>query len=130
MYRGFNMGPRGRMFGHRGFRPGIFAGIIGLIFFGWIIIAMIGGLFGAALMIIGSVIHGLAHIAPRLISGILSSRSVVVGLIFGLIWYFRTHRKNAQETEKETARETGSSVDGAAVETEIAEAPAYRTFNA
>ena len=39
MFNGFNMGPRGRGFGHRGFRPGIFAGIIGLIFFGPAILA-------------------------------------------------------------------------------------------
>ena len=38
----YNMGPRGRKFGHRGFRPEIFLGILGLMFFGWIILAVIG----------------------------------------------------------------------------------------
>ena len=47
-----NMGPRGRMNGHRGFRPEIFLGIIGLMFFGWIILAVIGGLLGAGFMVL------------------------------------------------------------------------------
>ena len=130
MYRRFNMGPRGRMFGHGGFRPEIFLGIIGFMFFGWIILAVLGGLFGAALMILGSVIRGLASVAPRVFSGLLSSRSVIAGLIIGLVWYFRTHKKNAPRTEASREAETGSTVDGAAVETEIAEAPVYRSFHA
>ena len=126
----YNMGPRGRKFGHRGFRPEIFLGILGLMFFGWIILAVIGGLLGAGFMILGSVVSGLARIAPRLFSGILSSRSLVVGLIFGLIWYFRTHKRNGSAAGKEALQESGSTVDGAAVETEIIEEPVYRTFNA
>ena len=128
MYRGFSMGPRGRMFGHRGFRPGIFAGIIGLIFFGWIIVAIVGALLGCGLMFLSAIAHALAHIAPRLFAGLLSSRSVIAGLIIGLVWYFRTHRRNAPRHE--TVRESGSSADGAAAETEIVETQNYRTFNA
>ena len=126
----YNMGPRGRKFGRGGFRPEIFLGILGLMFFGWIILAVIGGLLGAGFMILGSVVSGLARIAPRLFSGILSSRSLVVGLIFGLIWYFRTHRKDGTAAKEEAVPESGSTVDGAAVETEIVEAPTYHTFNA
>lgn len=126
----YNMGPRGRKFGHRGFRPEIFLGILGLMFFGWIILAVIGGLLGAGFMILGSVVSGLARVAPRLFSGILSSRSLAVGLVIGLIWYFRTHRRNGSAAKEETVRESASTVDGAAVETEIIEEPVYRTFNA
>ena len=126
----YNMGPRGRKSGHREFRPEIFLGILGLMFFGWIILAVIGGVLGAGIMILGSVVSGLARLAPRLFSGILSSRSLVVGLIFGLIWYFRTHKKDGNAAKEEAAGESGSTVDGAAVETEIIEEPVYRTFSA
>ena len=126
----YNMGPRGRKFGHRGFRPEIFLGILGLMFFGWIILAVIGGLLGAGFMILGSVVSGLARIAPRLFSGILSSRSLVAGLILGLIWYFRTHKKDENAAREEANLESSSTVDGAAVETEVIEAPVYRTFDA
>lgn len=125
----YNMGPRGRKFGRGGFRPEIFLGILGLMFFGWIILAVIGGLLGAGFMILGSVVSGLARVAPRLFSGILSSRSLVVGLILGLIWYFRTHKKDGNAAREEANRES-STVDGTAVETEVIEAPAYRTFDA
>ena len=125
----YNMGPRGRKFGRGGFRPEIFLGILGLMFFGWIILAVIGGLLGAGFMILGSVVSGLARVALRLFSGILSSRSLVVGLILGLIWYFRTHKKDGNAAREEANRES-STVDGTAVETEVIEAPAYRTFDA
>ena len=126
----YNMGPRGRKFGRGGFRPEIFLGILGLMFFGWIILAVIGGLLGAGFMILGSVVSGLARIAPRLFSGILSSRSLVVGLILGLIWYFRTHKKDGNAAREEANRESSSTIDGTAVETEVIEAPVYRTFDA
>ena len=126
----YNMGPRGRKTVHGGFRPEIFLGILGLMFFGWIILAVIGGLLGAGFMILGSVVSGLARIAPRLFSGILSSRSLVVGLILGLIWYFRTHKKDGNAAREEANRESSSTIDGTAVETEIIEAPVYRTFDA
>ena len=126
----YNMGPRGRKSGRRGFRPEIFLGILGLMFFGWIILAVIGGLLGAGFMVLGSVISGLARIAPRLFRGILSSKSLVAGLIIGLIWYFRTHKRSGNPAKEEAIQESGSTVDGAAVETEVIEAPTYHTFNA
>ena len=126
----YNMGPRGRKSGRRGFRPEIFLGILGLMFFGWIILAVIGGLLGAGFMVLSSVISGLARIAPRLFRGILSSKSLVAGLIIGLIWYFRTHKRNGNTAKEEEIQESGSTVDGAAVETEVIEAPTYHTFNA
>lgn len=133
MYRSnnrYNMGPRGRKTGRGEFRPEIFLGILGLMFFGWIILAVIGGLMGAGFMILGSVVSGLARVAPRLFRGILSSKSLVAGLAIGLIWYFRTHRKDGNTAGKKAIQESGSTVDGAAVETEIIEAPTYHTFNA
>lgn len=129
MYRNsWNMGPRGRNYGHRGFRPGIFLGIVGLLFFGVIFAETLCGVAGAAVMILSSVISGLARFAPRLIRALVSSRGFALGVALGLVWYFRTHRRNRAAAEE--SRETAGRVDGTAVETEITEAPAYRTFNA
>lgn len=126
MFNGFNMGPRGRGFGHRGFRPGIFAGIIGLIFFGPAILAIVFSLVGAGAMVLYSVVSGLAQIAPRLFSGIFSSGGFAVGLAIGLLLSIRNHRKNtAPEAERE---ETGNGETENAPAEEIIEAPRYRTF--
>ena len=125
MFYGFNMGPRGRMNGHRGFRPEIFLGIIGLFFFGWIILAVFGALLGAGAMILSSVLSGLARVAPRLLSRIFSSGGFAVGVAIGLLLYFRNHRKNTAK-ETEAARENTEPADTAAEE--IIEAPRYRTF--
>ncbi len=126
-YNRCNMGPRGRMAGHRGFRPGVFAGIIGLIFFGWVFIAVIGAFLGAGVMVLSAVAHGLAHLIPRLFSHAFFTRGFIAGLILSLIWYYRTHKRNAAGENAE-GKNSGT-VDGTAVETEIDEAPVYRTFN-
>ena len=136
MYRyNWNMDPRGRNTGHKGFRPGIFLGIVGLLFFGWIFIAALCGVAGAAIMILASVISGLASVIseaayflPLLIRALVSSRGFAIGIALGLVWYFRTHRRNRAAAAE--SRESTGRVDGTAVETEITEAPAYRTFNA
>ena len=129
MYRyNWNMDPRGRNTGHRGFRPGIFLGIVGLLFFGVIFAEALCGVAGAAVMILASVISGLARFLPRLIRVLVSSRGFALGVAMGLVWYFRTHRRNRAAAEE--SRESAGRVDGTAVETEITEAPAYRTFNA
>ena len=129
MYRyNWNMDPRGRNTRHRGFRPVFIPGIIGLFFFGWVVIAAVFGVLGALIMTLGSVLSGLAHFAPRLIRALVSSRGFALGIAMGLVWYFRTHRRNRAAAEE--SRESTGSVDGAAVETEVIEAPACRTFNA
>jgi len=144
MYRrNWNMDPRGRRNGHRGFRPGIvIPGIIGLIFFGWIIIAIVAAALGVGVMALGALCSGLLGIGgaivsalasvlkglPRILSAVVSSRSFVIGVMIGLVWYFRNHRRNRERAGK--THENGGTVDGSAVETEITEAPAYRTFGA
>ena len=128
MYRyNWNMDPRGRNTGHRGFRPEMLLGLIGLMCFGWVILAVVFGLLGAGVMVFGSVISGIVSVLPRVLSRIITSRSVIAGLILGLVWYFRTHKRNTEAKEEE---KNSGTVDGAKVETEIVEAPAYRTFNA
>ena len=128
MYRNtWNMGPRARRNAHRGFRQEIFLGLIGLMCFGWVILAVVFGLLGAGIAAFGAVLHGLARVLPRVLTRAITSRSVIAGLILGLVWYFRTHKRNTEAKEEEKNR---GAVDGAKVETEIVEAPAYRTFNA
>ena len=127
MFYGFNMGPRGRRFGHGGFRPGIFAGIIGLFFFGWIIAAVICGVIGAGAMVLHTVFSILAHTVPRLLAGIFSSKGFIAGLVIGLLLYYRNHRKNtASEAEPEEACSSETARNAAAEE--IIESPRYRTF--
>ena len=132
MYRwNWNMDPRGRHNGHRGFRPAMIPGVIGLIFFSSIVIAAVGGVLSGVLVILASVLHGLIHFVPRLIAGIVSTKGFAIGVALGLLWYVRSHRKNADAgTKAEESRESGGTVDGAAVETEVIEAPVYRSFGA
>ena len=105
----FNMGPRGRKFGHRGFRPGIFLGMLTILLFGgWIILAVLGGLFGAGIMVFGSVLSGIAHFIPRLFSHAFFTRSFIAGLVIGLVWSYRKwkmNRTSAQEEEAEAMKE-------------------------
>ena len=79
-----DMGPRGRRNGHGGFRPDIFLGLIGLFLFGWIIIAVIGGMLGAGAMVLGSVFRGLMRTVSRLFTGT-AGGSVAAGIIIGLL---------------------------------------------
>ena len=104
-YNRCNMGPRGRMAGHRGFRPGVFAGIIGLIFFGWVFIAVIGAFLGAGVMALSAVAHGLAHLIPRLFTHAFFTRGFIAGLILGLIWYFHRRKAGREKEEPEEKAE-------------------------
>ena len=90
-----------------------------------IILAVIGAVLGAGAMILGSVFTGLVRIVPRLLAGIFSSRGFAVGIVIGLLLYFRNHRKNTAK-EAEATRETADTGNAAAEE--IIEAPRYRTF--
>ena len=121
----FNMGPRGRKFGHRGFRPEIFAGIIALMFGGWIILAVLGGLLGASIMILGPVFSSLAHFVSDIFSGIFSAESVAVGVVIGLIWAFRNRKRKADGASESAADDTASDEE---TEAEIIETQSYR-FN-
>ena len=118
------MGPRGPMHGHRGFGParrpmgfhrgfgmgGLFLLPV-LLFGGWVILAVIGGLIGAVIMILSSVFGGLASAAESVFSGVSSAGGVALGAAIGFVLYRRLKRKNAEkasETE-ETADETNES---------------------
>ncbi len=104
-------------------RSGSFLGSLfilpALMFGGWIAIAVIGGVLGLIGSIIGGVFSGLASLA----SGAFSGGSVAAGVVIGLALYFWLKKRNAESQE-----ETGGTVDGETVETEIAE-PRYRQMN-
>ena len=121
----FNMGPRGRMFGHRGFRPGIFLGFIGLLFGGWIILAVLGGLLGAGIMILGSVFSVLARIISRIAPVLFSSKGFFIGLAIGLVWALKNRKRNqASAKEEETEEETEEHTEEPVIETQH-----YRFYN-
>ena len=90
-----------------------------LMFGGWIAIAVIGGVLGLIGSIIGGVFSGLASLA----SGAFSGGSVAAGVVIGLALYFWMKKRNVESQD-----ETGGTVDGETVETEIAE-PRYRQMN-
>ena len=104
-------------------RSGSFLGSLfilpALMFGGWIAIAVIGGVLGLIGSIIGGVFSGLASLT----SGAFSGGSVAAGVVIGLALYFWLKKRNTESQD-----ETGGTVDGETVETEIAE-PRYRQMN-
>ncbi len=90
-----------------------------LMFGGWIAIAVIGGVLGLIGSIIGGIFSGLSSLA----SGAFSGSGVAIGIVLGLALYFWLKKRNEVEE-----KESSSTVDGEAVETEIAE-PRYRQMN-
>ena len=108
MMNGWNrrMGPRGPMYGHRGYGyrgfglGGLFL-LPALFFGGWMIIAVMSSLIGAAVMVLGSIFSGLAAIAEGIFSTAFSGSGLIPGIIIGLIayFYFRS-RKNTDSDEK------------------------------
>ena len=86
---------------------------------GWVSIAVIGGILGLFGSIIGGIFSGLSSLA----SGVFSGGGIAIGIVIGLALFFWLKKRN--ETKEE---ESGSTVDGEAVETEIVE-PQYRQMN-
>ena len=120
MYR-FNMGPRGRMNGHRG--QGIILGIIGLLFGAPVIAVVAVALLSVAAAMIGMV-RGMTRIIAALSPAAFSGTSLAIGTAIGLIWYSmrKMHEgdgKEETETEKEEKKEeeiynyTGNYMNGA-----------------
>ena len=87
-----------------------------LMFGGWIAVAVLGSILGLAGSIIGGVFEGLGSLA----SGAFTGSGLVIGIVIGLALFFRLKKRNTAREE-----ETGGTVDGEAVETEIEE-PRYR----
>ena len=132
------MGPRGPMYGHRGYRRmnrrprgwGILLLLPVLMFSGWMILAVIGGIFGAVIMLLGSLLggavsifEGLGSVGSGIFSGLTSVGSIAIGIIIGVALYFRLKKRNRNTEQKEEY-----TVDGEAVEAEIVE-PQYHYMN-
>ena len=95
-----NMGPRGRMNGHRGLGSGILPGLLGLIFGGWILLAVLGSVIGAGVLVFSSVFAVLANIVAPILSAVFSANGLIIGVIIGLIWYY-SGRKNREYTSRD-----------------------------
>ena len=131
----FNRGPRGRMFGHGGRRPGLMIlGILGLIGFAPIGLAVllglcvgavgvVGGLLGAA----GGLIGVAAEIISELPSAVFSGGSLVIGIVIGLILYNRRKNRN---TDSDDAREEETKDVYTQEETEYYPTETYRHYGA
>lgn len=123
------MGPRGPH-GHRGFdrgfgprytrRPmgfhfgtglGVLFLLPALLFGGWVILAVIGGLIGAVFMVLGSVFGGLATVAEAVFSGLSSTGGIALGAVIGFLLYRLLKRKNAEKASaaEKAADETNDS---------------------
>ena len=101
MFR-FEMGPRARRNMRKGFHPGLMILLLPfLLFGGWIVIAVMGALFGAGIMTAGAVIGAFARVIGRIFSHAVTSSSVAVGTIIGLVWYFTSKKRNAAVEEEE-----------------------------
>ena len=120
---GFGPGFRPMRMHHRpmGFFPlgGLFI-LPALMFGGWIVVAVLGGILGLVGSIIGGVFEGLGSLA----SGAFTGGGLVIGIVIGLALYFFIRRRKNETTEEES---TGT-VDGEAVEAEVVE-PQYRQMN-
>ena len=90
-----------------------------LMFGGWIVVAVLGGVLGLVGSILGGVFEGLDSLA----SGAFTGSGLVIGIVIGLALFFWLKKRNAAKEE-----ESSSTVDGEAVRTEIAE-PQYRQMN-
>ena len=111
-----------RMYHHRpmGFFPlgGLFI-LPALMFGGWIVVAVLGGILGLVGSIIGGVFEGLGSLT----SGAFTGGGLGIGILIGLALFFWLKKRNAAREEENTG-----AVDGEAVETEIVESQ-YRQMN-
>lgn len=123
---GMGFGPMGmhrpmRRFRRRGFFPmGVFFILPALMFGGWVVLAVLGGLLSLAGTIIGGVLGGLSALAE----GVFSLSGIGIGIVIGLIAYFCFRNKRKEEAARQD--NTGT-VDGVEVEQVIAPEKVYRT---
>ena len=128
MFYRYNMGPRGRMNGHGGRRPGLtILGILGLIGFAPVGLAVLLGLCVGVFGVFGGLLAAAAEILTSLPSAAFSGASVVFGIVIGLILYNR--RKN-RDTASEDTREEETGGAQTQEETEYYPTETYRHFGA
>ena len=128
LYVRYNRGPRGRMYGHGGRRLGLMIlGILGLIGFAPIGLAVLFGLCVGLFGVFGGLVTAAAEILSELPSAVFSGSSLVIGTVIGLILYNR--RKN-RDTASEDTREEETGGAQTQEETEYYPTETYRHFGA
>ena len=98
-----NMGPRGRIHGHRGSVGGFLAGLFALMMGGWIIFAAVAALILSVVFVVIPVFGLLVDIAPVVLGNLLGMKSLAIGMVIGLLWYYRArkNRESASADEEE-----------------------------
>jgi cytosine/uracil/thiamine/allantoin permease len=77
-----------------------------LMFGGWIVVAVLGGVLGLAGSIIGGVFEGLG----ALTEGIFSGSGLLIGIVIGVIAYY-AFRKNRARTEDQAETADGEEAE-------------------
>ena len=120
---GGHRGPMGGPMHHRpmGFFPmgGLFI-LPALMFGGWIVVAVLGGLLSLAGMVIGGIFEGLDALAE----GAFSGGGIVIGVVIGLVVFYCFRNRKRKEAAR---RENIGTVDGVEVEQVIEPEKVYRT---
>ena len=103
LMKNMNMGPRGRLHGHRGSVGGFLAGLLVMMMGGWIILAAAFALILSVVFIIIPVFGLLVDIAPSVLGSLLGMKSLAIGMVIGLLWYYRSrkNRESASAVEEE-----------------------------
>ncbi len=101
MYRYNYMGPRGRRTGHGGFLPGFLLGLVGLMFGGWVVLAVFGVILGVLAMFVGPMIGIFASGISWIFNSIFSGSGFALGIVIGLVWYFTNKKKNSSSRNDE-----------------------------
>ena len=128
LYVRYNRGPRGRMYGHGGRRLGLMIlGILGLIGFAPIGLAVLFGLGIGAVGVIGGLIVAAQEILSEMPSAVFSGGSLVIGIVIGLILYNRRKNRN---TDSDAAREEETKGANTQEETEYYPTETYRHYGA
>lgn len=126
-----NVGPRGRMFGHGGRRPGLMIlGILGLLGFAPIGLAVLFGLFVGEIGVIGELLTAAIEILSALGSGVFSVGGVAIGIVIGLLLYNRNRKGTADRKEAESTGTTGAADTGAQAAEEYYPTENFRSYGA
>ena len=132
LYVRYNRGPRGRMNGHGGFRPGLLIlGIFALMGFAPIALAALSGLFIGGIAVFGGLLSAVAGILTSLGAEAFSLGGVAVGIVIGLLLYNRNRNRKGNAADH-TEAENGNAADtGAQAATEeYYPTENYRSFGA
>ena len=127
----YNRGPRGRMNGHGGFRPGLLIlGIFALMGFAPIALAALSGLFIGGIAVFGGLLSAVAGILTSLGAEAFSLGGVAVGIVIGLLLYNRNRTRKGNAADH-TEAENGNAADtGAQAAEEYYPMENYRSFGA